>query len=352
MTEQPSAYDIIQDHRLDALDELVHPYYQPPSEVEHSFPVVGQGVSADMYQQMSLAQGDGILITDGSESPYILTGMPGGNSETNATNRMILKVATNTGRAEAVIGGFYHVLYQDMQIDLPPVSTGTTYIIALTYDPRREEEENGPIRVEVHTNVLPRTHGRKHIVLHTVQRQPNQLLTDATRQMHRQYIAPTIVVNRGEAGLPDSADVLYGTLGVTRNTGGSGEIYAGTGSIYESRGTYGWQNLFVGEWVDLQKFGGWEYENCLVRHRSGGLDIRGHFKRVEGHTGNRSRLARLPDGFTFTTNYYHPIVTSRHGNTRSLHIDPATGDLNIFGGDIEGGWVHVSVFVPDYYLAN
>src|SRR5690625_1450185 len=141
MTE-PTNYDLIQDGRLDALDDLVTPYYQPPSETEHSFPVVGQGVSAEMYQQMSLAQGDGILITDDSEYSYRLEGMPGGAAETNSTNRMVLKVSQNTGRSEAILRGFYHVLYQDMQIELPPVTTPTTYIIALTYDPRREEEVN------------------------------------------------------------------------------------------------------------------------------------------------------------------------------------------------------------------
>ena len=48
----PTPYDILQDNQISALQDIVTPYYQPPSEVEHSFPVVGQGVSAEMYQQM------------------------------------------------------------------------------------------------------------------------------------------------------------------------------------------------------------------------------------------------------------------------------------------------------------
>src|SRR5690625_1996641 len=113
MTQDPTPYDLLQDAAIEGLQEIVTPYYQPPSEVEHSFPVVGQGVSADMYQQMSLAQGDGILITDDSEYSYRLERMPGGAAETNSTNRMVLKVSQNTGRSEAILRGFYHVLYQD-----------------------------------------------------------------------------------------------------------------------------------------------------------------------------------------------------------------------------------------------
>ena len=67
MTEQPSAYDIIQDHRLDALDELVTPYYTPPGDVEYSFPVVGQGITADQYRLMSLGQANGIIHGDNGE---------------------------------------------------------------------------------------------------------------------------------------------------------------------------------------------------------------------------------------------------------------------------------------------
>src|SRR5690625_4782736 len=235
MTQDPTPYDLLQDAAIEGLQEIVTPYYQPPSEVEHSFPVVGQGVSADMYQQMSLAQGDGILITDDSEYSYRLERMPGGAAETNSTNRMVLKVSQNTGRSEAILRGFYHVLYQDMQIELPPVTTPTTYIIALTYDPRREEEPAGPIRVEVHQNDLPRTHGRKHIVLRTVHRLPNQLLTEATLGRGRQNISPTITVVT-EADLPDPTDVLYGTIAIVRNRTSGGNVVPDTGQIFESRG--------------------------------------------------------------------------------------------------------------------
>jgi hypothetical protein len=210
-----------------------------------------------MYQQMSLAQGDGILITDDSEYSYRLERMPGGAAETNSTNRMVLKVSQNTGRSEAILRGFYHVLYQDMQIELPPVTTPTTYIIALTYDPRHEEEPAGPIRVEVHQNALPRTHGRKHIVLHTVRREPNQLLTQAVVNRGRQYISPTITV-ASEAGLPEPTDVLYGTIAVVRNRTSGGDVIPGTSQLFESRGIHGWHNLLGSKWENLSPQNGWE----------------------------------------------------------------------------------------------
>jgi hypothetical protein len=238
MTE-PTNYDLIQDGRLDALDDLVHPYYQPPGEQEYSFPVVGQGVSSEMFQQISRAAGTGVFVqhdAEGAQSPYRLTGMPGGDSETNATNQMMLRTSSVTGRSEAAIEGFFHTQLQDMPVSFPPVTTPTTYYLALTYDPRREEEEAGPIRIEVHANDLPTTHGRKHIVLYTVRREPNQLLTQATTQQHKPWLGHVINVWRYN-DLPDPKTVEYGTLAVVINhQKGNG----GVPDLYTNRSGLGW----------------------------------------------------------------------------------------------------------------
>src|SRR5690625_664820 len=354
MTEQPSAYDIIQDHRLDALDELVTPYYQPPSEVEHSFPVVGQGVSADMYQQMSLAQGDGILITDDSEYSYRLERMPGGAAETNSTNRMVLKVSQNTGRSEAILRGFYHVLYQDMQIELPPVTTTTTYIIALTYDPRREEEPAGPIRVEVHQNDLPRTHGRKHIVLHTVRREPNQLLTEAVIGRGRQYISPTITVV-SEADLPEPTDVLYGTIAIVRSQTSGGNVVPGTGQIFEARGIHGWHNMLVGEWEDLiiQEGNGWARSgSALIRPISGGIHL--VFTIYSGEDRNRtptSSMIRLPSKYRLKEAFYTTVFTTDGPRNYAIGMDENSHFGRLHNVNIRPAYTRGNIFIPDYNLA-
>lgn len=346
----PTPYDILQDNQLSALQDIVTPYYQPPSEAEHSFPVVGQGVSADMYQQMSLAQGDGILITDDSEYSYRLEGMPGGAAETNSTNRMVLKVSQNTGRSEAILRGFYHVLYQDMQIELPPVTTTTTYIIALTYDPRREEEPAGPIRVEVHQNDLPRTHGRKHIVLRTVHREPNQLLTEATLGRGRQNISPTITVVT-EADLPDPTDVLYGTIAVVRNRTRDGNVIPGTAQMFESRGIHGWHNLLQGPVENVYVHAGNNWNGAAsCRWRNGGLDVTWNVN-SSGQSGSSNvTMIQLPSKYGLLSSF-RTVVFTTEGPRNFEFSQPH----NVISGALQGttsrpGWTRGNVFIPDTHI--
>ena len=352
MTQDPTAYDLLQDHRLDALDDLVHPYYQPPSEVEHSFPVVGQGVTSEMYQQMSLAQGDGVLITDDSENSYRLENMPGGPTETNQRNQMLLKVSTNTGRSEAILRGFYHVLYKDMVIDLPPVTTATTYIIALTYDPRREEEPTGPIRVEVHQNTLPRTHGRKHIVLRTVHRLPNQLLSEAAHGRGRQYVSPTITVV-SEADLPEPTDVLYGTIAIVRSQTSGGGVVPGTGQIFEARGTHGWHNMLIGEWEDLHIQGGNGWSgNATIRPISGGIHL--VFNIYSGEDRNRTPTAsmiRLPSKYRLKEAFYTTVFTTDGPRNYAIGMDENSHFGRLHNVNIRPAYTRGNLFIPDYNLA-
>ncbi|WGH94175.1 hypothetical protein QDX21_05115 [Auritidibacter ignavus] len=250
MTEMPSPYDIIQDERIDGLSELVTPYYKPPGEQEYSFPVVGQGVSSEMFQQISRAAGTGVFVqhdAEGAQSPYRLTRLPGGDAETNAKNQMMLRTSNATGRSEAAIEGFFHTQLEDMPVSFPPVTTPTTYYLALTYDPRREEEEAGPISVEVHANKLPTTHGRKHIVLYTLRREPNQLLTQATTQQHKPWLGHVINVWRYN-DLPEPTSVEYGTFAVVINhQKGNG----GVPDLYTNRSGHGWISILQDDKFDV-----------------------------------------------------------------------------------------------------
>jgi hypothetical protein len=248
MTQDPTPYDLLQDAEISVLQELVTPYYSPPGDQEYSFPVVGQGVSSEMFQQISRAAGTGVFVqhdAEGAQSPYRLTGMPGGDAETNAQNTMMLRTSNVTGRSEAAISGFFHTQTEDMVISFPPVTTSTTYYLALTYDPRREEEESGPIRIEVHANDLPTTHRRKHIVLYTVRREPNQLLTQATITRTLPWLGHVINVWSYD-DLPEPTSVEYGTLAVVVNPS-RGHVP----NIYTNRGVHGWVNTAYGDWEDI-----------------------------------------------------------------------------------------------------
>lgn len=272
---EPTAYDEIQDGRLDSLESLISAEYEPPAGSQYSYPVASQGITQDQWQQMNLTTGDGAIITDGSAYPFRLVGHDS-DSETNQRNTLILKVADNTGRNEASMAGFYFRQTEDIELPFPPVTSTTTYHVTVTYDPRKFKTE--PLRLEVWAGEPPRAHGQQHILLHTVARTPNQLLSQAVRTMHRHYVSPVITAAH-DVGLPDSKDVLYGTLGIVRSRTSGGDVVPGTGAIFESRGGYGWHNLLVGEWQNLELRNGWTRASTVstpqYRYTPYGLQLRG-----------------------------------------------------------------------------
>jgi len=316
MTQDPTPYDLLQDSRIEGVEELVHPYYQPPGDAEYSFPVVGQGINSDQYQQMSLAQGTGVIIRDRAQRPYQLVGHAT-EAETNQRNTLILKVSGRTGVNEAIINGFYHRMTEDIEIQLPPVTTPTTYYICLTYDPRREEEEQGPIRVETHQNDVPTTHGRVSIVLQTVRREPNQLLTQAVRQIHRPYISPTITAVSEDA-LPDPDSVMYGTVAVVRNGGdpGAADLLTAEGNR--------WYNLLAGEWEQITTLStGWTHVTgrpAMIRRTALGYQMRGGL-RNSGAT-NATQIGQLPEGFSVNPLFESPgFVFSTTTNLQVVELE-------------------------------
>ena len=149
-TPEPTLYDEIQDTYISALQETVTPSYTPPQDVEYSFPVTGQGISADQYRLMNLGQANGIIHGDNgvvNDSPnstgyrYYLEGHAT-DAETNQRNTLMLRSGTS---AEAIMEGFYHRLTQDMELSFPPLTTPTTYYVCLTFDPREEDNPLGRV---------------------------------------------------------------------------------------------------------------------------------------------------------------------------------------------------------------
>ena len=196
---------------IEELQELVGAStYEPVDGPEFSYPAVGQAVDDEMWQYITLALGSGIL--DDGGWPYWLRKLDT-DSETNSANQMRLTVATTTGNAQAVLKGFYHRLLQDMRLDFPMPLSETTYYVVLELNPLKARDPEGPISVQVYPNELNTESGRQHLILWTVTRKPNQLLTDAVVTRYRPRVAPTVTVTRTE-DLPDPASVLYGTVAI------------------------------------------------------------------------------------------------------------------------------------------
>lgn len=211
---EPTAYDEIQDGRLEELEGVVTVSANPIEGPEYSFPIPDYPVNQEQFQLLGISGGNGVI--DRGEASYWLKGW-GSSAETNQRNSMRLTVGRNTGKAEAVVAGFYHVLEEDLTVELPGVTSTTTYYVCLTYDPRDQEEGRGPISIQVYDSEPPTSFGRVSVVLWTVTRKPNQLLTDADIQRHRQRVSPPIYVH-SEDQLPDVRTVLWGSIAFVAKT--------------------------------------------------------------------------------------------------------------------------------------
>src|SRR5699024_9283485 len=303
---EATEYDKLQDDRLDELESLISAEYEPPAGAQYSFPLANQGITQDQWQQMNLTTGDGAIITDGSAFPFRLVGHDSA-SETNQRNTLILKVADNTGRNEASMAGFYFRPTEDIELPFPPDTSTATYHVTVTYDPRKFQTE--PLRLEVWAGEPPRAHGQQHILLHTVARTPNQLLSQAVRTMHRHYVSPVITAAH-DVGLPDSKDVLYGTLGIVRSRTSGGDVVPGTGAIYESRGGYGWHNLLKGGLQKLSAINGYDSAYLAARAKKGGIDIVG--RNNAKHYKTTYRAFKLPAGMGVNRTFRAPVFSTSY----------------------------------------
>src|SRR5699024_5738537 len=81
-----------------------------------------------------------------------------------------------------------------------------------TYDPR--DFKTNPVKIQVYPGEPPTSQGRVHLLLHTVERRPNELLTQATRTRYRPYTAGIVAV-QNNTQLPNPDAYPAGTLAVT-----------------------------------------------------------------------------------------------------------------------------------------
>lgn len=281
MSETPSNYDLVQDARIGPMEQILSQAAEPPNATSYSYPVVGQGWSTEMWRRINRNVGNGILAEGGN--PFWLRGL------NNASNTARITVSTITGEAAAVMHGFYFAMTGDETVALPMPSSGAvTYHICLTYDPRNEKNAEGPISLQVYTGTPPTTFAREHIILWTVRRSANQLLTDATVTRVRPFVGGVISVNSFEE-LPDAGQILFGTIGVVRNDRALYYAYTPLESGSNDGEPY-WETLTDPEWTDRV--------NSTYEH--GGL----------GHNPGSARLGtevvlrgtvRLKSGYPFTT---------------------------------------------------
>lgn len=218
--------------QIDDLKSLITTEYQPPSGAEYSYPVVGQPMTDEQWQYVTLGMGDGILDEGGE--PYWFRGRE------NVNNTVSITVSTITGTAQALLRGFYHKMTEDKTFTVPGVGTTTTFYFCLTYNPVDLDTEKGPISLQMYAGEPPTTLGRFHVILWTLTRKPNQLLTEAEYAKHRPRIAPTITVARQE-DMPRPAAVLWGSTCHVHRTN---ETFVAVGDSDDGdSGPNEWKNL-------------------------------------------------------------------------------------------------------------
>lgn len=198
---------------------------------EQSYPIVEQPMSAEQWKSVTLGIGDGVLDEGGSPYTY--------RNASNVDNTAEIGVSTSKGTATAILKGHYHLIDEPVRISLPAVTVATTYYVALQYDPFRTEM---PVKLVVVTS-LDRSQGKEYLVLYEVDREPNQLLTDAARRWVRPRISPVLTVSRGRE-LPNSAHAMRWALAVIHG-GGTGvpDLRVNSESGWRSLVTPDWENL-------------------------------------------------------------------------------------------------------------
>ena len=270
---EPTQYDLVQDARLDAHERLITPQDRERYGVEYSFPVVGQQVSDDEFQQMMLSTAAGILDQGGK--PFWLKNFD------DASRTAQLTVSTTTKDAKAAINGFFYRLVQDMTISLPMPSTLTTYHVCLTYDPLGHGRQSGPISVQVYAGSPPYRDGLLHVELWTVECKPSQLLSDAKVVQKRPKISPTIHVDYPES-MPDPRTQLWGATCYIRYGDEAGATYVADGESEETGGPTRWRELTQVRTVKKDSAGAYLWEGARLEREGKKRRVYGRVKRANG----------------------------------------------------------------------
>ena len=311
----PTEYDLTQDALIGPMRDILLTAAEPPTGPEFSYPVVDQAVSSSMWRWITRGQGDGILFA--GIRPYWLGNWNNGN------NTVEVMVSPQDGTSHAIVAGYFHTLTENKTFTIPMPSSGTiTYHICLTYDPRREADPEGPIRLELHAGTPPTTFGRVNVVLWRIIRRANELLTDSTRERVRPGISPVISVNR-EENLPDPDTLLNGTVHITTWDRG---IWV-TRATNEDEDSSEWINLQDPPWVSLGLNSFYAPGGSVptqIQRRGKARRLRGQFRRANQSesltAGNRWFVTTLPTRDRPYNRVKIPVATSNDTVTATIDI--------------------------------
>lgn len=191
--------------------------------VEESFPVVNKPLTGEQWSSVTMAFGNGTI--DEGTGDYRI-------SLDNASNAISVFPPANGGFAHATVGGYYHRIYGTVILACPPVTTTTTYTLAIVLDPLRQNTE--PVKLELISGAVNYSGGRKYVILAEITRRPNELLSQATVKMKKPSIAPTLTV-QDVGALPAPKTQPFGTMAYVNSersfyrrsaVGGSGDVWA------------------------------------------------------------------------------------------------------------------------------
>ena len=280
---------------------------------EESFPMRDEPMTDEQWKQVTLGIGNGVLNEGGD--PYRLTNI------NNATNQVTVNVSTQTGLAQAIVAGFYHRIDAPVVLDVPAVTSATTYWIVLEYSPLRLESSEPPVQLKVVT-ALDTTSGRQYLVLHKISRKANQLLTDADRRSVKPRIAPLLQV-RDESELPEPETVIRGTVAV---------VHGDFPDIKIAKADPGqpvaWVSVLSGGWRTLDEFyyNTTNFPGSPKQFKRAGVTryLRGQFYRSGGAYTTSSTgyiVANLADADLPKRGMRFPVVPVVHGTGAGADAD-------------------------------
>lgn len=282
---------------------------------EDSFPMLDKPMSDEQWKQVTLGIGSGVLNEGGD--PYRLTGID------NATNQVTVSVSSQTGLAQAIVAGFYHRIDAPVVLDVPAVTTATTYWIVLEYSPLRLEQSDLPVQLKVISgSTLDTSQGKQYLVLHKIYRRPNELLTNADYRSVRPRIAPTLQV-RDESELPEPETVIRGTVAV---------VHGDFPDIKIAKADPGqplaWVSVLSGSWQTLKDGANTtNFPGSPKQFKRAGISryLRGQFYRPNGaYTATNSAgyiVADLADADLPKRGMRFPVVPVVHGTGSGADAD-------------------------------
>lgn len=305
----PTSYDLIQDDEIQGLKDIVTTSYQPPSDTEYSYPVVDQPMNDAQWMRIMRGIGSAIIDEVGDGAPFIL------KSVNDANRTITIGSSAESGESVCLIQGIAHLLEGDTALEIPYPTIPTTYNIGSEFDPLRQREEGGPIRLAVWDTANPPIQGKIRLPHLELKWSPNQTLSEAvTRSMRRQLSAAIVVDARTQ--LSDTDQMLWGTRALVWTTGEELLFRDGWKSITDPP----WSNINIGGGYEVFKPGLTPQFRPLG---DGTIETRGCIKKSSGSFNKAvpSYFANIP-GIEWEREQFRPAAGTAG---RGLRIDTTSG---------------------------